>query len=145
MTWLLFLTSLEIFAERMGPVVTLVVLGLCIALAAVFVRLPQEQRRRSMALILALPALWLLIGLWGGVFRHPDLSTNQPFQDFGWQCIPPMIGLVLFFSFAAIYIRRVPVARVFAVGYSLVNAYFAVMMCLLSVMAINGIAPSPWM
>jgi hypothetical protein len=145
MTWLFFLTSLEIFAERMGPVVTLIVLGLGIALAVVFVRLAPEQRRRLKALIRTLPALWLLIGLWGGLFRYPDLSTDQPLHDLGWQCVPPMIGLVVFFCFAAIHIRRVPVARVFAVGYSLVNAYFAVMMCLLSVMAINGIAPSPWM
>ena len=145
MSWLVFLTSLEIFAERMGPVVTLIVLGLCIALAVVFVRLAPEQRRRLKALILTLPALWLLIGLWGGLFRYPDLSTDHPSHDLGWQCVPPIIGLAVFFCFAAIHIRRVPVARVFAVGYSLVNAYFAVMMCLLSVMAINGIAPSPWM
>ena len=81
MTWLLFLTCLEVFAERMGPVITFFVLGLCIALAVVFVRLAREQRHRLKALILALPALWLLIGLWGGIFRYPDLSTDQPDRD----------------------------------------------------------------
>lgn len=145
MTWLFFLTSLEIAAERMGPVVALIVLGLCVALAVVFVRLASEQRRKLMVLVVALPALWFLIGLWGGVFRYPDLSTHPPLHDPGWQSFPPLIGLCLFFSFAAIYIRRVPVARVFTVGYSVVNAYFAVIMCLLSVMAINGVRPSPWM
>lgn len=145
MTWLFFLTSLEIFAERMGPIVALIVLGLCISLAVVFVCLAPEKRRRLLGLVVSLPVLWLLIGLWGGVFRYPDLHTDQPLHDLGWQSFPPLIGLVLFFSFAAIYIRRVPVARVFAVGYSLVNTYFAVVMCLLSVMAINGIGPSPWL
>jgi hypothetical protein len=75
----------------------------------------------------------------GNLFRYPELSAGQPLHDLGWQSFPALIGLILFSSFAAIYIRRVPVARVFAVAYSLMNPYFAVMMCLLSVMAINGV------
>jgi hypothetical protein len=66
-------------------------------------------------------------------------------HDPGWQIFPPLLGLVLFFSFAVIYIRRVPVGRAFALSYSLVNAYFAVMMCLFSVMVINAEIPTPWM
>jgi hypothetical protein len=145
MMWFFFLTSLEIVAERMGPVFTLVLLGLCVLPAVMFVRLAPERRRRLIALVVALPALWLLIGLWGSVLRYPDLASDPPVHDPGWQSFPPLFGLILFFCFAIIYIRRVPVGRAFAVSYSLVNAYFAVMMCLFSVMVINGTMPTPWM
>ena len=61
------------------------------------------------------PVSEVLTMSWLGLFRYPDLSTDQPSHDLGWQCVPPIIGLAVFFCFAAIHIRRVPVARVFAV------------------------------
>jgi len=146
MLWLFFLTSLEIVAERMGPLFTLILLALSIfAPAVMFVRLGAPRRRRLMAFVFALPAFWLLIGLWGSALRYPDSASAAPVHDPGWQTFPPLAGLVLFFSFAVIYIRRVPVGRVFAVSCSVVNAYFAVMMCLFSVMVIKGEIPTPWM
>jgi hypothetical protein len=146
MLWFFFLTSLEIVAERMGPVFTLILLALSIlAPAVMFMRLAAERRRRLIAFVFALPALWLLIGLWGSVLRYPDLSSEPPVHGPGWQIFLPPVGLILFFCFAAIHIRRVPVGRAFAVSYLLVNTYFAVMMCLFSVMVISGAVPTPWM
>jgi hypothetical protein len=54
MLWFFFLTSLEIVAERMGPLFTLILLALSIFVPAVmFVRLGSERRRRLIAFVFA--------------------------------------------------------------------------------------------
>lgn len=143
---LFFLTSLEFVAERLGPVLAIILLVLCICAPAIMLaRLTAEQRRRLMAFVFALPVLWLLIGLCGCVLRYPDLSSIPPVHDPGGPIFLPLAGLVLFFCFAVIFSLRLSVGRAFAASYSLVNAYFAVMMCLFSVMAIGGVRPTPWL
>jgi len=115
MLWFFFLTSLEIVAERMGPVLTLILLAVCVFVpVAMFVRLASERRRRLIAFVLALPVLWLLIGLCGSMLRYSDLSSDPPVYDPGWQTFLPLVALAVFFSFAVIYIHRVPVGRAFA-------------------------------
>lgn len=143
---LFFVTSLEFVAERLGPVLAVILLVLCICAPAImFVRLTAEQRRSLLAFVFALPVLWLLIGLCGCVLRYPDLSSVPLVHDPGAQIFLPLVGLALFFCVAVIFSLRLRIGRAFAASYSLVNAYFAVMMCLFSVLAIGGTRPTPWL
>jgi hypothetical protein len=133
------LASLGIAFMQIGPVGGLVLFGICVALAVVFLRSAPELRRRLIVLVVTLPILWMLIGLSGAAFRSDISPVGEPPYHPSWQSYPPLIGLVLFFSFAVIYIKRIPASWSFSVPYSLVNAYFAVMMFLFSEAGITGL------
>lgn len=135
---LFVLSSLGLALKGVGPVGALVLLGVCVALPVVFVRSPAELRRKLMVLILALPSLWILIGLWGAVFRSDVSSEDEPFRYTDWHSYPPLIGVVFLFSFAAVWIKRAPASWAFSVPYSLLNGYFAAVMCLLAEAAMTG-------
>ena len=139
---LVLMASVGIGARSIGPIAALVVLfGTFIACVVAFARLAPELRRRSIVLIVALPLLWGLVALWGVLFRTFAAPVEVPsLEDVGWQSYPPIVGVILLLSFAAIHICRLPAAWTFSAPYSLLNGYFAVTLCFIAEAAINGVA-----
>jgi len=107
------------------------------ALATVgFVRQASGTRRRLLSLIVGLPAIWVLVGLWGGVFWFDWAHHAAP--NSRWIQYPPVAGLLFSFLAAAYFCFCLRGARVFALVYSLINIYFTVTMFFLSEMAVTG-------
>jgi hypothetical protein len=140
----MFLASpLRIAAMQGEHALQLMLLGIglvSIVSIVAFVRLTPELKRKSLPLLIALPVLWIAIGIWSAAFRY----TGYPFvattlQEISWQSYPPLLALILLLAVAAIQLRRVPRAWPFAVPYSLLNAYFATTMCMVGEIVINAI------
>jgi len=140
----LFLASpLKIAAMQGEHTLPLMLLGIglvCIVCIMAFVRLAPELKRKSLVLLVALPVLWIAIGLWSAVFRNTGYAfVATTLQEISWQSYPPFIALILLLCLAAIQLRRVPGAWTFAVPYSLLNTYFAATMCLFGELAISSL------
>jgi hypothetical protein len=122
----------------LGAIYLVVPLAVCIVcLVVTFPRKDPAARRRLAPFLVALPILWILVGLWGQVFwcdwQH---TTNQCGP--AWKHAGPDVGLVLFLVTATTFIWRARGARWFAVAYTIVNAYFVFAMSVLSSMAVTG-------
>jgi hypothetical protein len=109
---------------------------LAVLVAVGFVRQQAGTRRRLLSLVVALPAIWILMGLWGAVFwfdwAHPKTPNPR------WITYPPLAALFLSLMAVAYFCIRLRGARTFAAAYGLINIYFTLSMYLLSEMAVTG-------
>ena len=87
-------------------------------------------------MMLALPTIWILIGLWGGLFWFDAKVSKPPISD--WYFFPLVTGLVAYLASVAFFAWRLKGLRWIAAGYSLLNLYFTLFMYALSAMAISG-------
>jgi hypothetical protein len=123
----------------LGAIYVVVPLAVCVvSLVVTFPGKDPAARRRLVPFLIALPMIWILVGLWGKLFwcdwQH---TTNQCGP--AWKHLGPNLGIVLFLVTAAVFVWRAHGARRFAVAYTIVNAYFVFAMSVLSSMAVTGV------
>ena len=109
-----------------------------VGLVLTFPRKDAAARRRLPVFLIGLPVTWLLIGLWGGLYwcDWPH-TTNQCAPT--WKHNGPSIGMLLFVVTTGAFFWRARGARAFAVLYTIINAYFAFVMYVMSGMAVTGV------
>ncbi|HSY81856.1 MAG TPA: hypothetical protein VK807_08845 [Gemmatimonadaceae bacterium] len=123
----------------LGAIYVVAPLAVCVVfLVVAFPRKDPAARRRLTAFLVALPVIWILIGLWGQLFwcdwQHTTNQCGPQWKQFG-----PDVGIVLFLVTAVAFVWRARGARRFAVAYTMVNAYFVLAMSVLSSMAVTGV------
>ena len=108
---------------------------LAAALVFTFPRDGAFARRRLIAPLVILPAIWLFVGYWGGLFWR----SRDPALHYGdWVQYPGMVGPFLLVLVAAFFIWRLDGARLFVGTYALINLYFTAALSFMSLMAVTG-------
>ena len=111
-------------------------LPLLIAAVIAFRRIGKDERAKTYPLLIALPAVSALCLVWAAIFYFDPARGRPP--------NPEWVGLALLFTpwlvllFGALFIVRLERVRVFALLYSVVNLYAAVIICFVALMAVTG-------
>ena len=111
-------------------------LPVLVAAVMTFYRIDRAERPATYPLLIVLPAISLLVIVWAAIFYF-DPDRGRPAN-------PPWVGLSLLFTpwlvllFGTLFTLRLRRARVFALLYSLVNLYAAVVICFVALMAVTG-------
>ena len=109
----------------------LLLLGMIVSLR----RAPPGSGMLLLPMIVILPAIWIFVGFWGGIFWYDWVGrgpANPP-----WVGIPSAVAPWLSLLVSGFY-SIIPGVRLFTVCYAAVNLYFTLAMSLLSAMAISG-------
>lgn len=110
----------------------LLLLGMVVSLR----RAPKGSWRRLLPVIVALPAIWIFVGLWAGMFWY-DWAHPGP-RNPAWVVFPVIIAPWLSILIAGFFLIRIAGVRLFTACYAVVNLYFTLAICLLAGMAISG-------
>jgi hypothetical protein len=94
--------------------------------------------KRRLWILLALPVIWILIGLLGG-FYWLDTSQVPVKVSPAWVKFIVNYGIIAYLIAGAALVFHLKGARWFAFIWFLINLYFMLSMTLLSSMAINGV------
>ena len=124
--------AVSIVLGWIGPAGVFLLWILCIGIAVSFGRSPAAQRRQRMVTLITFPLFWLLIGIWGAIFRLDLFPDAEVFRPWDWRVYPPLIGLILFVAMAVTRVARAAGSWAFTVAYGVLNGYLVVMMCLLA-------------
>jgi hypothetical protein len=109
---------------------------LLIAAAIAFRRIDKDKRPKTYPLLIALPAVSALALVWAAIFYF-DPASGRPAN-------PEWVGMTLLFTpwlvllFGAVFIVSLRRVRLFALLYSVVNLYAAVVVCFVALMAVTG-------
>ncbi len=95
---------------------------------------PWFADRRTLALFLAVPGLWVGLTLWAALFVRTGFGGHNP----SWAHWPVMVALAAFPIAAALFIRRARGARGLAAGYVLLNIPCGLFAAAVAAMAISG-------
>ena len=107
-----------------------------VAAVIAFRRIDKDKRSKAYPLLIALPAISLLAIVWAAIFYF-DPASGRPAN-------PEWVGITLLFTpwlvliFGAMFILLLHRVRLFALLYSVVNLYAAVIVCFVALMAITG-------
>lgn len=103
-----------------------------------FVRRDVNERKRLWIPILLLPAIWIAIGLFAGIFWR-DPSHPLPASGHFWLEYTPVAGVMLSLITSISFIFHQRGARLFLVSYSIINIYISVMAAFIAGMAVTGV------
>ena len=101
-----------------------------------FRRIDKDKRPKTYPLLIALPAISALALVWAAIFYF-DPASGRPAN-------PEWVGFTLLFTpwlvllVGALFILLVRRVRLFALLYSIVNLYAAVVVCFVALMAVTG-------
>jgi hypothetical protein len=101
-----------------------------------FRRIDKNKRPKTYPLLIALPAISALAIVWAAIFYF-DPTTGRPAN-------PEWVGVALLFTpwlvllLGTSFVLLLPHVRLFALLYSVVNLYAAVIVCFIALMAITG-------
>jgi hypothetical protein len=87
-------------------------------------------------LVLSLPAIWILIGLWGGWWWREWERKAPPNPE--WVQFPVIAALFLEIALAILLVWWLRGVRPLVAAYSLLNVYFTLWIAFLAGMAISG-------
>jgi hypothetical protein len=111
-------------------------LPLLIAAVIAFRRIDKDRRPKTYPLLIALPAISVLALVWAAIFYFDPLS--------GRPANPEWVGVALLFTpwlvvfSGTLFILLLPRVTMFALLYSVVNLYAAVIVCFVALMAVTG-------
>ncbi len=111
-------------------------LPVLIAAVIAFRRIDKDKRPKTYPLLIALPAISALAIVWAAIFYF-DPASGRPAN-------PEWVGLTLLFTpwlvllVGALFILLLRRVRLFALLYSVVNLYAAVVICFVALMAVTG-------
>ena len=101
-----------------------------------FRRIDKDKRRKTYPLLIALPAVSMLAIVWAAIFyQQPNAGTPAN---------PEWVGIVLLFTpwlvllLGTLFVLLLPRVTLFALLYSIVNLYAAVIVCFVALMAVTG-------
>jgi hypothetical protein len=95
------------------------------------------ETRPKFWFLLALPAMWIFIGLWGGYFWI-DWAKKPFVPNPAWVLLPVRWGIWVFLLLGIAAVAYLQGGRWFAAIFFVINLYFMLSMLLLSGMAITG-------
>jgi hypothetical protein len=102
-----------------------------------FVRRDTDARQRIWIPVVLFPAIWILTGLWGGLFWCDWTGRHGPCPH--WAEYPILIAPWLSLLAAVVFLTYQRGARLFLAGYSLINIYLTFAVSFVSGMAVTGI------
>ena len=111
-------------------------LPILIAAVIAFRRIDKDKRSKTYPLLIALPAISVLAIVWAAIFYF-DPRQGGPAN-------PEWVGITLLFTpwlvllFGTLFILLLPRVTLFALLYSVVNLYAAVIVCFVALMAVTG-------
>jgi hypothetical protein len=100
-----------------------------------FMKQDAASRKALLPPILILPTIWICMGLWDGFFF---VDLRHPVSNPAWVGHALTVAAALFIVATGFYIWRLAGARLFVIGYALMNLYFTIAMWFLGEMAISG-------
>ena len=107
-----------------------------VAAVIAFRRIDKDKRPKTYPLLITLPAISALALVWAAIFYF-DPTRGRPAN-------PEWVGVTLLFTpwlvllFGTLFILLLPRVTLFALLYSVVNLYAAVIVCFVALMAVTG-------
>jgi hypothetical protein len=101
-----------------------------------FIRM-DKARRKSLWILLILPAIWIFVGLWAGTFwldwQHHPVQRNPSWVIYPIYAAPWVaIATTIFLAF------KLAGARLLTLAFGLINVYFTFFFAFMSAMAVTG-------
>lgn len=101
------------------------------AVVAAFTRAPL----RSFLPLIVLPAIWVLLAIWAGIFWAPHIIADPPL----WRTLPVTSAYPLFLACTLYLVWRLPDLRVVTVAFAFSNLSFVTRVLFVAGMAVTGI------
>ncbi len=101
----------------------------------VFPRKEILSQKTLVGLFFCLPAIWILIGLWGAAFFRDVHRSLPPNPE--WALNVPVLVLPLEAILGVLFVWHLRSARAFSVAYAVINLYFAVAVAIVSTLAMT--------
>ncbi|GIL38157.1 hypothetical protein [Roseiterribacter gracilis] len=133
---LIWFFSQAVQVGGLGAVYFLIPAAIMLAvMAANYMRMDRSLRRR-LPIVLLLPLIWILVGLYGGVFWEDSRAGSQP--NPAWMIYPIWASMLLSFVLTFGLAAHLQGARPFVVAFGAINTLLTLGVGFMAGMAVTG-------